>query len=271
MGWRNIYIENASNIPQSEVTDPDAFANSVFTDMDYINRQYCKATLINQGYICGDEHNGINLWVYNGNTIYVDFKRDSDTELSSWRQYVTNGYRSNYYLGFIAIVNDELQLGMCLFFYWIENNERYWFGRSVNIPSQTLQQHLYLVLTGNEYHQYNWHSVPSIGEHTLSVINDDYINDGEEVTDAPVTNFDSLEESTKLSVLAEGHSSEFPVIESSAGKMTIKDNGNGTCDLRFYLLETPFLKIAGASKNAYLSILQDAENQVAKPSIIYKH
>jgi len=118
--------------------------------------------------------------------------------------------------------------------------------------------------------QYTWHSVPSIGSHSLSVINDDYINDGEEVTDAPSTNFDLLEENTKLSALAEGHSSEFPVIESSAGKMTIKDNGNGTCDLRFYLVDKPFLKIAGASKNAYLSILHDTENQVAKPSIIYE-
>ena len=48
-------------------------------------------------------------------------------------------------------------------------------------------------------------------------------------------------------------------------------NEDITCNLRFYLNNQSLLIIQNANQNAYLSILEDVDNKVAKPSIIYNN
>lgn len=122
---------------------------------------------------------------------------------------------------------------------------------------------------------YTWQSVPSIsgknGISLLSIIKSSAINGGDAVSGASADAFDSLESTSKLSTLASGKTEETPVIYSDdENYLAIKNNGDNTCDLRFYLEGQSLLKIQNASQNAYLSILEDDTNQVVKPSIIYK-
>ena len=123
---------------------------------------------------------------------------------------------------------------------------------------------------------YTWQSVAGVsgkaGIFALSRIKASSINGGDPVTGADANAFDALVTATKLSTLANGKIEEVPIIYSDdENYIAIKDNEDSTCNLRFYLNNQSLLKIQNANQNAYLSILEDIDNKVAKPSIIYKN
>ena len=149
-------------------------------------------------------------------------------------------------------------------------------GREMSdIGSSSTERNLYNWLIQAIPITYQWQSVSSIsgknGILLLSTIKSDAINSGDPVSGASASAFDSLESTSKLSTLANGKTEETPIVYSDdENYMAIKDNGDNTCDLRFYLEGQSLLKIQNASQNAYLSMLEDDTNQVVKPSIIYK-
>ena len=119
---------------------------------------------------------------------------------------------------------------------------------------------------------YNWQPVQSIsgklGTFTLSQIGT--INSGNPVSNATIDDIAEIESTTELSTLAEGCDVETPIIYSDRfNYISIKDNGDDTCNLKFYYRGSPIYSLMEISQNAYLSMLIDSENEVLKPSIIY--
>ena len=83
------------------------------------------------------------------------------------------------------------------------------YGLFGGTTSQT--QQMYELISGSQIPEFNWQPVPSItgklGTFNLSTIKEASINGGNPVSGASASNFDSLESSTKLSILLEEVSS----------------------------------------------------------------
>lgn len=136
-------------------------------------------------------------------------------------------------------------------------------------PSNIRQQ-MYELISGSQIPIFNWQSLSSIsgklGTFNLSTIKDEFINDGNAISGASASNFNSLETSTKLSTLLSNY-----IYTDWVNYVSISDTGNDTCELKFYLNYSCIYTLSEVSTNAYFSMLVDEELEVAKPSIIYEN
>lgn len=179
-----------------------------------------------------------------------------------------------YYFAQIDRTAEDVRMGFAYRPFDGNTNKIYLFTW-LNGMSYANRHIIYQLLVNSIPPTYHWYSVSSISGNgkitSLSQIASASINGGEPVTSASASAFDSLVASSKLSALASGKTEETPIVYSDdENYLAIKDNGDNTCNLRFYLEGQSLLKIQNASQNAYLSILEDDTNQVVKPSIIYK-
>ena len=205
MAWRNIVLDTTGILTQSEVTNPQLFTytNSNLPNMlqlpNYITFSGTPRDNLTSGKLCGDNTNYIELR-YSGGIMYFDFYVNG----TLWQTNDASGINSKDSLSFCAGVDDDTGLGWIIAF---KQDSRY-TDRMINAwggNSTTQNTNIYTILTGAEYHQYTWSSVPAIsgknGILTLSTLKSGSINNGNPVSDATLNAFEILIEASNVGKL----------------------------------------------------------------------
>lgn len=217
MAWRNCPQAITATIPQLMLTDAnaDAFmqaliaAGSSTQAKTAVYNTYIKPLLLNtycqtndlvSEKIAGENTNYINCTV-EGNfaNFYFYYNNTQQTQ-----PLLTQSKMNNWVCAYVALVDDENQVGFWQGFTILITNplNTGTFGGTQPVYSGESANRVYSILTGNEYHQYTWQSVPAISGETgskgLAIVNSEIIGDGVTVTtNTDASNF-TLPNSAKL-------------------------------------------------------------------------
>ena len=218
MAWRNCQQAISATIPQLMLTDENAnaFMQALIAAGDNTSAKtaayntyvkplllntYCQTNDLVSEKIAGNDTNYINCTVSGGFAniyFYYDNTQQTAPQLSQSKL-------NNWVCGYVACVDDENHVG-----YWqgftvfIRNPLDVGnFGGTQPRYSGESANKVYTILTGNEYHQYTWQSVPAIsgknGILSLSTADNSY-HTGSDVSNIPLSDV-SLTDSSKLSSL----------------------------------------------------------------------
>lgn len=204
MAWRNCQQAVSAIIPQLMLTDEnaDAFMQALIAAGDntsaktaayntYIKpllvNTYCQTNDLVSEKIAGDNTNYINCSVSGGfANIYFYYNNTQQTVPQ-----LTQSKMSNWVCAYVACVDDENQVGYWQGFTVFINNPLNVGNFAGTQPpySGVYANQVYTILTGNEYHQYTWTSVPAIsganGILSLTQITDEAIGDGSQKMHQP--------------------------------------------------------------------------------------
>lgn len=201
MAWRNIVLDTTGILSQSTVTDTALFEKTsssmptMFQLPNYMTFSGTPRDSLTSGKLCGDNLNYIMLR-YSSGILYFDFYING----SLWQTNTISGIGSVNNTSFCAGVDDDTGLG---WIYGFTQDSRYTdriISNFAGSPS-TQNANIYTILTGSEYHQYDWQSVPAIsgknGILQLSTADNSY-HTGSDVSNIPFSDV-SLTEPTRLS------------------------------------------------------------------------
>lgn len=200
MAWRNIALNlniGYGNIVQSDVTNWDFMSLTSWNNVvieNYINYSANARNTFIAGTLFGTSPNYVEL-TRNGNfcggLIHLDHSINYASEFSLDNDNQTWTY--------IACVDDDTQKGFFAFVKASDNTYRYlqfFAGANPPLPNSTqsgynVRSLMYVLLTGNELHLYNWVSVPSVSGKNgiLSLSTSTDTNNGEAITTSDTTKF----------------------------------------------------------------------------------
>ena len=184
MAWRNCPQAITATIPQLMLTDEnaDAFMQALIAAGDntsaktaayntYIKpllvNNYCPTNDLVSEKIAGDTTNYINCTIEGSfANFYFYYNNTQQTQ-----PLLSQSKMNNWVCGYVACVDDENQVGFWQgFTVFITNPLSVGnFGGTQPTFSGGSANKVYSILTGNEYHQYTWSSVPAIsGKNTLA-------------------------------------------------------------------------------------------------------
>lgn len=203
MAWRNCVQSAVGQIPQ--LTMSDATVQEYITAINNattssqrtaVFNTYIKPLLANTNVLNADITEGLILGV-SGNYVNLEIDGSFKNAVTYYNGSVysdygkTAGGTTGYGSAFIAFVDDDAQLGYFdIFNMNISNplNCSRWAG-TVPETSGATAQVFYTILSGNEYQQYTWQSVPAIsgknGILSLTQITDEAIGDGSQQMHQP--------------------------------------------------------------------------------------
>lgn len=218
MAWRNCQQAITATIPQLMLTDENvnafmqaliaAGSNTSAKTAAYntyikplLTSTYCQTNDLVSEKIAGDTTNYINCTVDGGFANFHFYY--NGTQLA--QPLLSQSRMNNWVCAYVACVDDENQVGFWQgFTIFITNplNVGNFVGTQPAYSGESANQ-VYTILTGNEYHQYEWSSVPAIsgknGILSLSTADDSY-HTGSDVSNIPLSDV-SLTEPSKLSSL----------------------------------------------------------------------
>ena len=213
--------------------------------------------------------------------------------------YSTNGIKVIGYMNDVEIWNwasGNIQLDYCLAFGVDESLQKGWISRvtirdygGIRVTIEPLYTpgdlgyYNWIIATPPQI-IYNWRCVPAItgrkGTFNLSIINENFINDGDPVTLAPLSNIDVFAGSSQLENLASNMSvgdADFlfsGVVNALTLTKQVPVLGVQAIYCKFYLLDilkytTGFNLLDGGDH--FLCMLIDDDNELARPSIITRN
>lgn len=296
MAWRNIILTSYQY--QSEITNLELCSLSSIPGQNQLPNYISYSPNTRSEFpvgtkLCGDDNNYI-MATKNGNFYNLGFYYNGSLIGSQEMGMVDNRYLWSY----IAGVDDETGKAYFLYIYSLDGYN--WIATAGgNMPpfstsgqTPTFNDKMYAILTGAEYHQYTWESVPAIsgkGKTTsLSMIRNENLGDGSPVTGGSMSTINRLTPESSLNGL-------LTTMGPSVGQKTILYSGEFkrldafllfvppatlTATLKFYLqpgtggvenLAYQYSINSTDWANTYVSIIKDDENEVACLSIIHTY
>lgn len=188
--------------------------------------------------------------------------------------------------GFVAAVDDDAQKGFfAIAIRNTNNNSVNWMAGSQPPTANDIKRnYIYTLLTGNEHIEYSWRCLSAIsgefGQINLAQIKQDRLNNGEEVTNADISYFNSFPETSKAEnicgdpekkYLLESNgkpedSLEFVPIRRMTGKFISGTGDLITCAKKDDTGAGIYAEAFYTSN--FLAVLIDDEHHMAKPSPI---
>lgn len=210
MAWRNIVLATTGIVSQSEVTNPELFNYMqsqlpISTQLpNYIDFVGTPRADLTTGKLCGDNSNYIEITNSGGAEGFWNFNFYYNG--AQILQLQSSGLNGNDKLTFCAGVNDETHTAWFKMFKQGALTDRLIVVTAgTDTPYAPYQTEIYNILTGAEYHQYTWQSVPAIsgknGILSLSTLKSGSINNGNPVSDATLNAFEILIEASNVGKL----------------------------------------------------------------------
>lgn len=284
MAWRNVALPLGNLVPStiddfSWITDSNKSGSSKVT----YNDVHVNSSGLALGYVVGDSNNGLLLSNYS----QYQFQANIYFNNTQYGRYYQNPLApgssqiwANASISYIAAIDDEQQLGI---FTFCEKSipANNWTLSAGSTPMATAE--FYEFITGNIVIPHIWRPIASVGGKLglfeFSMINEEDIGDGAQVTDASPDTISRFMESTKLASL--GTNLFLDVLTE-----IIYSGDNNSMELYKAYLPIPgltqftlYFNIDGTQvysysdittyDDAYLSFVVDDENEVAAISMIY--